>query len=143
MYDTVFQEIEKSGLQVHEVQQSALWVGALAFGESIFGRSESLFPECESPYRCILPTCNLLYVILLNKFLKKCIETNSFLDNNQKCRYLSQSDRKSFWSTEVGLTMRQDRLSGIFPFPQPVSAEQYFFGNGLVNASAAVRKARR
>lgn len=30
------------------------------------------------------------------------------------------------------------RPSGIFPQPQPVSAQQYFFGKGLVNAEAAV-----
>jgi subtilisin family serine protease len=57
---------------------------------------------------------------------------------------LSRSDLNRYrLQSQVGLTMRQDRLSGVFPFPQPVSAEQYFFGNGLVNAEAAVRKARR
>ncbi len=35
------------------------------------------------------------------------------------------------------------RPSGIFPQPRPVSAEQYFFGNGLVNAAAAVKAAKR
>lgn len=35
------------------------------------------------------------------------------------------------------------RPSGIFPQPRPVSAEQYFFGNGLVNAAAAVEAAKR
>ena len=35
------------------------------------------------------------------------------------------------------------RPSGIFPQPRPVSAEQYFFGSGLVNAAAAVEAAKR
>ncbi len=30
------------------------------------------------------------------------------------------------------------RLPGLFPQPKPISAEQYFFGSGLVNAEAAV-----
>ncbi len=34
------------------------------------------------------------------------------------------------------------RPSGIFPQPRPVSAEQYFFGSGLVNAAAAVEAAK-
>jgi serine protease len=35
------------------------------------------------------------------------------------------------------------RASGIFAVPQPVSPEQYFFGGGLVNATAAVSAAQR
>ncbi|NJR52423.1 MAG: S8 family serine peptidase [Leptolyngbyaceae cyanobacterium CSU_1_3] len=35
------------------------------------------------------------------------------------------------------------RPSGIFPQPRPVSAEQYFFGSGLVNADAAVLAVKR
>ena len=34
------------------------------------------------------------------------------------------------------------RPTGIFNFPQPISPEQYYFGGGLVNAAAAVEKAR-
>ncbi len=57
---------------------------------------------------------------------------------------LSQSDLNHYrLQSEIGLTLWQDRLSGIFPFPRPISAEQYFFGNGLVNAEAAVQAARR
>lgn len=35
------------------------------------------------------------------------------------------------------------RPSGVFPQPKPVSAQQYFFGSGLVNAEAAIRKVKR
>lgn len=35
------------------------------------------------------------------------------------------------------------RLPGIFSTPQPISPEQYFFGNGLVNAEAAIREVKR
>ncbi|MBD2463045.1 S8 family serine peptidase [Oscillatoria sp. FACHB-1407] len=57
---------------------------------------------------------------------------------------LAQGDANRYrLQRDVGLTLMQDRLSGIFPLPQPVSAEQYFFGRGLVNAEAAVRAARR
>lgn len=35
------------------------------------------------------------------------------------------------------------RPSGIYPHPNPVSANQYFFGNGLINAAAAVEAAKR
>lgn len=45
--------------------------------------------------------------------------------------------------SQIGMTMLQDRLSGIFPMPEPVSAEQYFYGYGLVNAEAAVKQAKR
>jgi subtilisin family serine protease len=56
---------------------------------------------------------------------------------------LSQSEMNRYrLQKSVGLTLKQDRLSGIFPLPEPVSAEQYFFGKGLVNAEAAVRKAK-
>lgn len=34
------------------------------------------------------------------------------------------------------------RPTGVFSFPDPVSAEQYYFGQGLVNAAAAVEHAR-
>ncbi|WNZ44061.1 S8 family serine peptidase [Leptolyngbya boryana CZ1] len=34
------------------------------------------------------------------------------------------------------------RPSGIFPRPRPISAEQYYYGNGLVNAAAAVEAAK-
>jgi serine protease len=57
---------------------------------------------------------------------------------------LSQADRNYYrLQREVGLTQLEDRLSGIFPLPQPISAEQYFFGSGLVNAEAAVRATKR
>jgi len=57
---------------------------------------------------------------------------------------LSQADRNYYrLQREVGLTQLEDRLSGIFPLPQPISAEQYFFGSGLVNAEAAVQAAKR
>ncbi|MGJ3251901.1 MAG: S8 family peptidase [Elainellaceae cyanobacterium] len=53
---------------------------------------------------------------------------------------LSQADLNHYrLQQDVGLTLRDDRVSGIFPLPEPVSAQQYFFGNGLVNAAAAVR----
>ncbi len=35
--------------QVYEVQQSALWVGALAFGESIFGSSSLVILQMREP----------------------------------------------------------------------------------------------
>ncbi len=35
------------------------------------------------------------------------------------------------------------RPSGIFPRPRPISAEQYYYGNGLVNAAAAVKAAKQ
>ena len=44
---------------------------------------------------------------------------------------------------QVGLTMLDDRLSGIFPLPNAISAEQYFFGHGLVNAEAAVQAVQK
>ncbi|HEY9643708.1 MAG TPA: hypothetical protein V6C57_24680, partial [Coleofasciculaceae cyanobacterium] len=57
---------------------------------------------------------------------------------------LSQADRNFYrLQRSVGMTLMQDRLSGIFPLPVPVSAEAYFFGSGLVNAEAAVQEARR
>lgn len=57
---------------------------------------------------------------------------------------VTQGDRNRYrLQQEVGLTQMQDRLSGIFSLPEPVSAEQYFFGYGLVNAAEAVRQARR
>lgn len=57
---------------------------------------------------------------------------------------LSQSDRNRYrLQSQVGMTLMQDRLSGVFPFPTPVSAGQYFYGSGLVNAEAAVRAAKR
>ncbi len=34
------------------------------------------------------------------------------------------------------------RPSGIFPQPRPVSSQEYFFGSGLVNAEAAVKKVK-
>ena len=34
------------------------------------------------------------------------------------------------------------RPSGIFPQPRPVSSQEYFFGSGLVNADAAVKKVK-
>ena len=56
---------------------------------------------------------------------------------------LSQGDRNRYrLQREVGMTFMDDRLSGVFPLPDPVSAAQYFFGAGLVNAEAAVREAR-
>jgi subtilisin family serine protease len=56
---------------------------------------------------------------------------------------LSQSEINRYrLQKSVGLTAKQDRLSGVFPLPEAVSAEQYFFGNGLVNAEAAVKKAQ-
>lgn len=57
---------------------------------------------------------------------------------------LSQADLNYYrLQSQVGLTMLQDRLSGVFPMPKPVSAQQYFYGYGLVNAEAAVKKAKR
>jgi serine protease len=57
---------------------------------------------------------------------------------------LSGADQNSYrLQSQVGLTLKHDRLSGISPVPRPVSAEQYFLGSGLVNAAAAVKKARR
>jgi serine protease len=56
------------------------------------------------------------------------------LSRTEQNRYRLQS--------QVGLTLMEDRLSGVFPLPRPVSAEQYFFGYGLVNAEAAVKKAK-
>lgn len=35
------------------------------------------------------------------------------------------------------------RPSGIFPLPQPVTIEQYYFGSGLVNSAAAVEQVKR
>lgn len=56
---------------------------------------------------------------------------------------LSEGDRNRYrLQREVGMTLSQDRLSGIFPLPEPLSAEEYFFGHGLVNAEAAVNAAR-
>ncbi len=43
---------------------------------------------------------------------------------------------------EVGLTLMEDRVSGLFPFPEPISPEEYFFGAGLVDAEAAVEAVR-
>jgi len=34
----------------------------------------------------------------------------------------------------------QDRLSGVFPMPQPISAKQYFFNAGLIDAEAALQE---
>jgi len=34
------------------------------------------------------------------------------------------------------------RPSGVFPLPEPIPASQYFYGSGLVNAEAAVNKAK-
>ncbi|MCU0527824.1 MAG: S8 family serine peptidase [Elainella sp. Prado103] len=57
---------------------------------------------------------------------------------------LSRADLNHYrLQSQVGMTMLQDRLSGIFPMPKPVSAEQYFYGYGLVNAEAAVQQAKR
>lgn len=57
---------------------------------------------------------------------------------------LSAGDRNYYrLQSQVGLTMLQDRLSGVFPIPQPITAEQYFFGSGLVNAEAAIEQAHR
>ncbi|MEO1145550.1 MAG: S8 family serine peptidase [Cyanobacteria bacterium J06638_22] len=56
---------------------------------------------------------------------------------------LSAGDRNRYrLQREVGMTLMEDRLSGVFPLPDPVSAEEYFFGHGLVNAEAAVNAAR-
>jgi hypothetical protein len=45
---------------------------------------------------------------------------------------------------QVGLSSsKQDRVSGVFQLPEPVSAQEYFYGRGLVNAEAAVRGAQR
>jgi len=43
---------------------------------------------------------------------------------------------------EVGLTLMADRVSGLFPFPEPISPQEYFFGAGLVDAAAAVQAVR-
>lgn len=57
---------------------------------------------------------------------------------------LSQADLNHYrLQSQVGLTVSQDRLSGVFPMPQPVSVQQYFYGYGLVNAEAAVRRAKQ
>ncbi len=56
---------------------------------------------------------------------------------------LSDSDRNRYRLQEsLGFTQQEDRLSGVFPLPEPVSPEQYFFGRGLVDAAAAVREAK-
>lgn len=60
---------------------------------------------------------------------------------------LTQSEANQYrLQAEVGLGTAVDnqvlRPSGIFSFPQPISPEQYYFGRGLVNAAAAVERAR-
>lgn len=56
---------------------------------------------------------------------------------------LSAGDRNRYrLQRDVGMTLMEDRLSGIFPLPDPVSAEEYYYGHGLVNAEAAVEAVR-
>jgi serine protease len=60
---------------------------------------------------------------------------------------LTQSETNQYrLQAEVGMGTAMDsqilRPSGIFNFPQPVTPEQYYFGWGLVNASAAVEQAK-
>ncbi len=62
--------------------------------------------------------------------------------------HLSNADTTQYrLQTAIGFGAARDfsylRPSGVFPHPRPVSAEQYFFGSGLVNAAAAVEKAKR
>ncbi|HBB31694.1 MAG TPA: peptidase S8 [Cyanobacteria bacterium UBA8803] len=61
---------------------------------------------------------------------------------------LSKADENQYrLQASIGFGASMDfpflRPSGIFPQPQPVSAQQYFFGNGLVNAEAAIRQVKR
>ncbi|MBE7385097.1 MAG: S8 family serine peptidase [Leptolyngbya sp. SIO1E4] len=61
---------------------------------------------------------------------------------------LTQSETNHYrLQAEVGLGTVIDnqilRPTGIFNLPQPISPEQYYFGEGLVNAAAAVEKARK
>ncbi len=56
---------------------------------------------------------------------------------------ISKADATQFrLQKEIGFGTAMDfsflRPSGAFPLPKPISAEQYFFGSGLVNAEAAV-----
>jgi serine protease len=56
---------------------------------------------------------------------------------------LTKADENQYrLQAAIGFGTAQDfpflRPSGIFPQPKPVSAQQYFFGKGLVNAEAAV-----
>ncbi|MEO1069319.1 MAG: S8 family serine peptidase, partial [Cyanobacteria bacterium J06638_6] len=60
---------------------------------------------------------------------------------------LTQAETNQYrLQAEVGMGTALDnqilRPTGIFNFPQPVTPEQYYFGWGLVNASAAVEKAK-
>lgn len=54
-----------------------------------------------------------------------------------------EADRNSYRLQKgIGFDTRDDsRPSGIFPLPNPLSMEQYFFGSGLINAESAVEKA--
>jgi subtilisin family serine protease len=61
---------------------------------------------------------------------------------------LSKADENQYrLQTSIGFGTAPNfpflRPSGIFPQPQPISVNQYFFGSGLVNAEAAIEKVRR
>jgi subtilisin family serine protease len=60
---------------------------------------------------------------------------------------LSQSEANQYrLQAQVGFGTVLDsqvlRPTGIFNFPDPVSPDQYYFGQGLVNAAAAVKQAK-
>lgn len=60
---------------------------------------------------------------------------------------ITQAEENQYrFQSEVGMgTVGNNQVlrpTGIFSFPQPVSPDQYYFGQGLVNAAAAVEQAK-
>ena len=61
---------------------------------------------------------------------------------------ISKADENQYrLQSSIGFGTARDfsflRPSGVFQQPKPVSAQQYFFGSGLVNAAAAIREVKR
>ncbi|MBW4549551.1 MAG: S8 family serine peptidase [Aphanocapsa sp. GSE-SYN-MK-11-07L] len=67
---------------------------------------------------------------------------NLAISRSDTYRYrLQQSAGLGTYETRAGF--QSIRPSGIFPLPTPISAQQYFFGVGLVNAEAAVQAVKQ
>lgn len=68
--------------------------------------------------------------------------------SNYKGLTISNADANQYrLQSSIGFGTAQNfsflRPSGVFQQPTPVTAEQYFFGSGLVNAEAAIRAVKR